>query len=104
MTLARPAGRDTFPTMQSLLRGLAARSAAGASAGALGGVAAQRHVSMHSRGLASVRFRDGKVAGQQPSFLSECLIRSHGRRRASSGGFDQESGIASGVLMLTRNY
>ena len=54
------AGGDTSRSMQSLLRGLAARSAAGASASAIGGVAAQRHVSMHSRGHASVRCRAGK--------------------------------------------
>ena len=59
-----PAG-STLPGMQSLLRGLGARSAAGASAGALGTNAVQRHITTtHFRGAASVRSLPGHLTDQ----------------------------------------
>ena len=54
-SLATPAG-NALPAMQSLLRGLSARGAAGVNAGALGNSAVQRQVSTQFR-VASVRAR-----------------------------------------------
>ncbi len=87
--------------MQSLLRGLAARSAAGASASAIGGVAAQRHVSLHSRGHASVRCRAGKRESKQRLALQRISLSIWWSAGAchftESGGLIRIRGIAWGV-------